>query len=947
MRYLLPAFICCVALIARGADLPQRYAAQGELIFTQLPSAPFPHPKRADGHRYKGQLFSAKEHYSDSSVAIFIPKGFRETGKVDFIVHFHGWGSHVEAVLDHYRLIEQLVASNRNAVLVVPQGPRDAPDSFGGKLEDPDGFKRFMADVADTLRHKSALKKKDFAVGQIVLSGHSGGFEVIAAILDHGGLTEQIREVWLFDALYAQTPRFLAWIDRKQGRFIDIYTEHGGTKKETEQLMATLKKRGTAFLSGKESETKNSALRSNRLVFLYSDLPHDEVVFKRQQFCNYLKTSCFTSMARAAKATAADKPVPPGLALPPIYVPPRPKDAVQLPDAAAGETLKIELSQAAPGAVVVRRGQCGDGRLYLEIYSPAGPFQGKCHIEQGGRPVADRVLAGSLWLCRQPRIGTIALEVIEPLAGGANRTTKLSAPTTLVEIRGRRLFLNGEPLLVKGTLPGDLNDEDAAYVKSLGVNTLRTAKIELLDRYNFLGVVPLHGWPMHFCEKAATDEEFKQILERRFAERVDDYRAAMANPHLLILQLANEQVMGVGRAEGRTGRRPFDRLDYMLARCYNAYKPVDPMVPLGYANCAFGYRTPSFLDIYLHNTYLGKDRGWPPLEEFARFEGCDDRPFLHTEFGANVYMPQVYSQGPNTPVMEKIHAWDFPQRWTEFMRAGLVGGVNYRLFDGRPNPDKERQFTNFGIMTADHKPKLACWELWHLWRDFDVGQIIDNGEPAAYVNYPRDYWARDCRLTIEDGTTKRTLPLPDFRPRSGRAFHVGRLPASFRWRIDYTTHGGLTMVACGAYPLRREADEFLARLAGRPTLPFLRELFDAEVIAADGRRDMTTLKDMERPDGIVTVCFRKPGGRPVYVTAFARRATTPYVEGVQLDLAFNGRVTAVDEMTGKPLDTPVEVEHVGPSLRLKNVRVPYLNSRYSQRLNTPVRMPVYRIDGPA
>ncbi len=108
------------------ADLPQRYSASGELILAQLASAPFPHPSRAEGHRYNGQLFSAKEHYSDSSVAIFIPKGFRETGKIDFVVHFHGWTNHVERVLDHYKLIEQLAASGRNAVLVVPQGPRDA-----------------------------------------------------------------------------------------------------------------------------------------------------------------------------------------------------------------------------------------------------------------------------------------------------------------------------------------------------------------------------------------------------------------------------------------------------------------------------------------------------------------------------------------------------------------------------------------------------------------------------------------------------------------------------------------------------------------------------------------------------------------------------------------------------------------------------------------------------
>jgi hypothetical protein len=281
-----------VALAACNT-LPQRYASHSELIITQLSSAPFPHPSRAEGHKYQGQLYPAKEHYSDNTVAIFIPKGFRETGQIDFIVHFHGWKNNVEGVLGQYKLTEQLMESGRNAILVVPQGPLNAPDSFGGKLEDPDGFKRFMADVVDTLRQKLDLKKKDFSLGQIVLSGHSGGYQVIASILDRGGLTDHVREVWLFDALYAQADKFLAWIDKRQGRFIDLYTEHGGTKAKTEQLMATLKQSGTAFFAGKEGEAKPVDLQTSKLVFLYTDLPHNDVVHKRQEFREFLKTSCF------------------------------------------------------------------------------------------------------------------------------------------------------------------------------------------------------------------------------------------------------------------------------------------------------------------------------------------------------------------------------------------------------------------------------------------------------------------------------------------------------------------------------------------------------------------------------------------------------------------------------------------------------------------------------
>jgi hypothetical protein len=281
-----------IFLIAHGQTLPEHYARQGELLLAHLASAPFPHPQRAEGHKYKDQFFSAAEHYTNDTVGIFIPNGFRETGKIDFVVHFHGWQNNVEGVLKRYQLIEQLIASGRNAVLVVPQGPYNASDSFGGKLEDADGFARFMNDVQDTLRQKSALKNKDFALGNIILSGHSGGYQVISSIVDHGGLTDHVKEVWLFDALYARTDRFLVWWDKSHGRLIDLYTEHGGTKGETEKLLATLKDRGTPLFSAKDTEATPANLRENRVLFLYTDLPHDDVIHKRKDFELFLGTSC-------------------------------------------------------------------------------------------------------------------------------------------------------------------------------------------------------------------------------------------------------------------------------------------------------------------------------------------------------------------------------------------------------------------------------------------------------------------------------------------------------------------------------------------------------------------------------------------------------------------------------------------------------------------------------
>jgi hypothetical protein len=294
MKHSLLLLSICIAVVSTSYSetLPEHYAQSGELLLVHLPSAPFPHPQRAEGHKYKDQFFSPADHYANDTVAIFVPRGFRETGKIDFVVHFHGWQNNVEGALKKYQLIEQLVASGRNAMLVVPQGPYNASDSFGGKLEDQDGFRRFMNDVADTLRQKSPLKNKDFALGNIILSGHSGGYQVISSIVDRGGLTDLVKEVWLFDALYARTDKFLAWWDNSPGRLIDIYTEHGGTKSETEKLLATLKDRGTPLISAKDTDVTPANLRENRILFLFTDLPHDDVIHKRKDFELFLSTSC-------------------------------------------------------------------------------------------------------------------------------------------------------------------------------------------------------------------------------------------------------------------------------------------------------------------------------------------------------------------------------------------------------------------------------------------------------------------------------------------------------------------------------------------------------------------------------------------------------------------------------------------------------------------------------
>lgn len=293
MKSLLLVLLLTGGATAAAEILATNMPASGQLIVTQLVAAPFPHASRTNGHTYKETFYPAAKHYSDSTVAFFIPPGYRASTQADFVIHFHGWRNTVTNALTQYLVPEQLVASGKNAILIVPEGPRDAPDSSGGKLEDLDGFKRFMTEALTVLQQRGVLGT-NVTLGQIILSGHSGGYQVMSAIVARGGLTPQVREVWLFDALYAQSERFLTWADQTGGRLLNIYTDGGGTKIRTEEMMATLKQRSLPLLAKTDLVVTLPELTTNRFIFLHSDLSHSDVFAKRKTFQKFLETSCLS-----------------------------------------------------------------------------------------------------------------------------------------------------------------------------------------------------------------------------------------------------------------------------------------------------------------------------------------------------------------------------------------------------------------------------------------------------------------------------------------------------------------------------------------------------------------------------------------------------------------------------------------------------------------------------
>lgn len=243
----------------------------------------FPDTGRANGHLYDSVLYDAATHYSDSSVLVIIPKHLKVDNKVNMIFWFHGWRNNVDTAANYYHLIDQFIASDANAILVLPETTKNAPDSYGGKLEQQGDFKNLVNDVLTKLEKKKVLPSK-CAAGNIVLAGHSGAFRVIAYILQNGQMP--VQEVLLFDALYSQVDKFMHWIQQDSShRFVHWFTNKGGgTDEVSEEMIMDLKEKNIPFSITEESDTTVHNVHASSILFVHSLREHNDIINNPDNF---------------------------------------------------------------------------------------------------------------------------------------------------------------------------------------------------------------------------------------------------------------------------------------------------------------------------------------------------------------------------------------------------------------------------------------------------------------------------------------------------------------------------------------------------------------------------------------------------------------------------------------------------------------------------------------
>lgn len=242
----------------KAADVDWNLVPGGRWAIYRSPAAPFPHPDRMNGYARKDTTYPAFPHYLDSSVVVFVPNGFHETAQgSNAIVHYHGHNNDNLGVLERYTMPQQMVQHRTNALLVIPQGPYRARDSFGGKVEDPGGFERLVSDVMLTMQREGVVKSAK--VNHVIVSAHSGGYHPAAFTLHQGGMIDRVSDVFLFDAFYGEQEYFRDWLLGGTGRLFGCYTEH-------------LKQEHQDF------ERELAPTVGDRLRFTATTVEHDEVI---------------------------------------------------------------------------------------------------------------------------------------------------------------------------------------------------------------------------------------------------------------------------------------------------------------------------------------------------------------------------------------------------------------------------------------------------------------------------------------------------------------------------------------------------------------------------------------------------------------------------------------------------------------------------------------------
>ena len=195
-------------------------------------------------------------------VHVWRPPGY-EHHSAGIVVYLHGFYTDVDQAWNDHRLAEQFLASQQNALFIVPE----VPTGRGQRLR-----WHSLGELIRAVRKHTKVKRP---WGHIVALGHSGAYRSIVPWLDYRHLDHVI----LLDGLYGFEDEYGFWLDRVKGhRDNKIILVAADTLRWSEPFVKRYKKARTLDLIPEQyGDFERAALRA-KILYMRAQYGHMNLV---------------------------------------------------------------------------------------------------------------------------------------------------------------------------------------------------------------------------------------------------------------------------------------------------------------------------------------------------------------------------------------------------------------------------------------------------------------------------------------------------------------------------------------------------------------------------------------------------------------------------------------------------------------------------------------------
>ena len=380
------------------------------------------------------------------------------------------------------------------------------------------------------------------------------------------------------------------------------------------------------------------------------------------------------------------------------------------------EDLNIEAS--ASGELGIRMSFTpGVGKIDVRLYSPRGwrIWKSKSSVSGNSLNLNRKIRSPKLWSAETPDLYNLKITVTDTL-GNITQTAKAEIGFRDVRVKGKQLFVNGQPILIKGINRHEITakrgycmtreemEEDIRLLKSLNINAVRTAHYpndpywyQLCDRYGLYVMdeanIESHGIGYKPDVTLADKEEWALAHRERFTRMVQRDRN---HPCVIMWSLANEAGMGRNHAANYEWAKNEDPTRPVV---YQILKPVNRDLP--YTDVEFyHYQTPEFCEEYLTD---GKQTRPFMLQEYAHAMGNSLGNFK-----------EYWNLIRRYPGFQGGFIWDFADQALIVGDTLMIGG-DFNDYD----PWNASLNCN-GLLTTDRKLHPHAWEARYQMRDIQI-----------------------------------------------------------------------------------------------------------------------------------------------------------------------------------------------------------------------------------